>query len=148
MQVFFITAMHLVIERSVEILIHAVVLEWRSCLLVTLIPLLFLFPLSDLRDLTPSEVLILGLWVIFFLGNRFFSHGHYPLRFSMVFIIMSNFSSKDHSVDFCASPWGLLLPRLNLDFIFPNAIMFTSTLTTLLIIESSLVDILSLNNRA
>jgi hypothetical protein len=45
-------------------------------MLVTLIPFLFLFPLSDLRDLTPSEVLIPGMWVIFFSGNMSVSHGN------------------------------------------------------------------------
>jgi hypothetical protein len=76
----------------------------RSCLLVTLIPLLSLFPLSDLRDLTPSEVLIPGLGVILFSGNRSVSHGHSLHHFSMVFIIMSNLSSEDRDVDGCASP--------------------------------------------
>jgi hypothetical protein len=69
------------------------------------------------------------------------------INFSMVFIIMSNLSSEDRDVDGCASPWGLLSPRLNLGFIFPDAIMFTSTSTMLLIIASRLVDLLSLNNR-
>jgi hypothetical protein len=69
------------------------------------------------------------------------------ISFSMVFIIMLNFSSEDHDLDGCASPWGLLSLRLNLYFIFPDAIMFTSSSTTLLIIVSRIVDILSLNNR-
>jgi len=59
--VFVVAAMHLVFECLIEILVHVVFLEWRYCLLVTLIPFLFLFPLSDLRYLTPSEVLIPGL---------------------------------------------------------------------------------------
>jgi hypothetical protein len=67
--------------------------------------------------------------------------------FSIVFIIMSNLSSEDRDVDGYAYPWCLLSPQLNLNFIFPDAIMFTSTLTTLLIIASRLVDLLSLNNR-
>jgi hypothetical protein len=69
------------------------------------------------------------------------------INFSMVFIIMSNFSSEDRNVDGCASPWGLLSPQLNLGFIFPDAIMFTSTSTMLLIIASRLIDLLSLKNK-
>jgi hypothetical protein len=75
-RVFVIATMHLVVKSLVEILIRVVVLERRSRLLVTLIPLLFLFPLPDLRDLTPSEVLISGLRVILFSGSRSVSHGH------------------------------------------------------------------------
>jgi hypothetical protein len=69
------------------------------------------------------------------------------IKFSMVFIIMSNLSCEDHDVDGCASHWGLLLPRLNLSFIFPDTIMFTSTLITLLIIASSIFFLLYVNNR-
>jgi len=69
-QVFVITTMHLVIEILVKILVCAVVLERRSCLLVTWISLL------DLRDLTPSDIFISGLWVVLFSHNKSVSHGH------------------------------------------------------------------------
>jgi hypothetical protein len=69
------------------------------------------------------------------------------IKFLMVFIIMSNLSLEDCNIDGCAYPWGLLSPWLNFSFIFPDAIMFTSTSKTLLIIASRLVDILSLNNK-
>jgi hypothetical protein len=75
-RVFVITTMHLVVERLVKILVRVVFLERRYHLLVTLIPFLFLFPLSDLRDLTPYEVLIPGMWVILFSGNISVSHGN------------------------------------------------------------------------
>jgi hypothetical protein len=126
--------------------VRVFVLQWRYCLLVTLIPLLFLFPLFDMRDLTPSEVLILGLWVIFSREVDMFPMDILSIGFSIVFIIMLNFSSEDHDVDGYASPWGLLSLRLNLKFIFPDAIMFTSTSKALLIIASRLVDLVSLNN--
>jgi hypothetical protein len=66
------------------------------------------------------------------------------INFSMVFIIMSNLSSKDRDIDGCASPWG----QLSLGFIFPDAIMFTSTSIELLIIASRFADLLSLSSRA
>jgi hypothetical protein len=69
------------------------------------------------------------------------------INLSMVFIIMLNLLSKDCDVDGCTSPWGLLSPQLNLGFTFPDAIMFTSTSTTLLIISSRMADLLNLNNR-
>jgi len=79
-----IATMHLVFEHLIEVFIYVVVLEWRPCLLVTLISLLPLFPFSNLRNLIPPEVLISALWVILisvlgvilFSGNRSFSHGH------------------------------------------------------------------------
>jgi hypothetical protein len=69
------------------------------------------------------------------------------ISFSMVFMIMSNFSFKNHDINGCEYTYGLISPWLNLDFIFSDSIMFTSTLTTLLIIASRLVDLISLNNR-
>ena len=65
--------MHLVFEHLVEVLVHAVVLEWKHCLLVTLFSLL---SLSDLRNLIPYEVMIFGLGVMFFSGSRSISHGN------------------------------------------------------------------------
>jgi hypothetical protein len=70
------------------------------------------------------------------------------ISFSIVFIIKLNLSFEDRDVDGCASPWGFLSPLMNLCFIFPNAIMFTSTLIALLIIASRFVDLLSLNSKA
>jgi hypothetical protein len=71
-----IATMYLVIERLVDILVRVVFLERRSRLLVTLIPFLFLYPLSDLRYLASPEVQISGRWVILFSGNKYVSHGH------------------------------------------------------------------------
>jgi len=69
------------------------------------------------------------------------------INFSMVFLIMSNLLSEDRDVDDYASPWGILSPWLNIGFIFPYAIMFNSTLTTLHIMEPRFADLISLNNR-
>jgi hypothetical protein len=69
------------------------------------------------------------------------------ISFSMVFIIISHLSSEDCDINGYASPLALLFPWLNLGFIFPDAVMFTSTLIALLIIASRLVDLISLNNR-
>jgi hypothetical protein len=71
--VFFIATMLLVLKHLIKILVYVIILERRSRFLVALFSLL---PLSDLRDLTPSEVLIFGLGVMLFLGSRFVSHGH------------------------------------------------------------------------
>jgi hypothetical protein len=68
------------------------------------------------------------------------------INFFMVFITMSSLSFEYHDVDGYASSWCLLSPRLNLGFNFLDAIMCTSTSTTLLIIVSRFADILSLNN--
>jgi len=68
--------MHLVFENLIEVFIHVVVLEWRPHLLVSLVYLIPLFPLYDLRNLTPPKFFISVLGVILFSGNKFVSHGH------------------------------------------------------------------------
>ena len=71
-----VTTMHLFFEHLIEILVHVVFLEWRPCLLVTLISLLPLLPLFDLGNLTPPEVPIPGLGVMLFSGSRYVSYIH------------------------------------------------------------------------
>jgi hypothetical protein len=71
-----IETMHLVFEHLIEVFIHIVVLEWRPCLLVTLISLLPLLPLFDLGNLTPPEVPIPGLGVMLFSGSGYVSYIH------------------------------------------------------------------------
>jgi hypothetical protein len=75
--VLIITTLHLVFEHMIKVFIRVVVLEQRPCLLVALISLLPLLPLSDLGNLTPPEVLIIGLGVMLFSGNRSVSHKHF-----------------------------------------------------------------------
>jgi hypothetical protein len=80
-RVLVITTTHLVFEHLIEVFIHIVVFEWRPCLLVTLISLLPIFPLSDLRNLTCPKVLISVLGFVLLSGTRSVSHGHYLHQF-------------------------------------------------------------------
>jgi hypothetical protein len=72
-QIIVIATMHLVFEHLIKFLIHVIVLEQRPYLLIALVSLI---PLSDMRNLTPSEVLIFGLGVMLFSGSKSVSHGH------------------------------------------------------------------------
>jgi hypothetical protein len=74
MWVLVVATIHLFFEHMIKILIHVIVLEWRPYLLVALVSLL---PLSDLRNLTTSDVLIPGLGVMLFLGNSYIPHENF-----------------------------------------------------------------------
>jgi hypothetical protein len=69
------------------------------------------------------------------------------ISFSIAFNIKLNLSSEDQDVDGFAYPLGFLSPLLNICVVFPDAIIFSSTLITLLNITSIFVDLLSLNSK-
>jgi hypothetical protein len=68
-----VATIHLILEHLIKIFIHVIVLERWSYLLVSLVSL---FPLTNLRDQTSSRVLIPGLGIILFLGDRLVSQEH------------------------------------------------------------------------
>jgi len=68
-----VATMHLVLEHLIKIFIHVIVLEREP---YQLVPLVSLFPLSDLGDQTSSSALIYGMGIMFFSGSGFVSQEH------------------------------------------------------------------------